>query len=288
MIPETHALSRRDELVPTFPDAVALVTGGADGIGWATARRLAGTHGHVVVLDLKEDAARLRAGELGPGHLGLGVDVADPGAVQAAIDRVVERFGRIDVLVNNAGIGEQAAPTLSQELDAFDRVLSVHLRGTFLMSRACARHMLARRRGAIVNIGSIAGLAGLPARNAYGAAKAGILSMTRSMAVEWARGGVRVNAVAPGYVRTALVDELERRGVVDGAAIRGRTPLGRMAAPDEIAQAIAFLASPAAGFITGATLPVDGGWLALGAPESVLGPLDAADPAAHPEGRLSC
>jgi len=131
--------------------------------------------------------------------------------------------------------------------------------------------MLEQGAGAIVNIASIAGLAGIPGRNAYGAAKAGIAAMTRSLACEWARHGVRVNAVAPGYVRTALVDDLVRNGALDSRAIEARTPMRRLAQPDEIAAAITFLASPEASFITGVTLPVDGGWLALGAPESALG-----------------
>jgi len=249
---------------------VAVVTGAADGIGWATARRLAEDVAHVALLDMRLDAARERATELGGAHLALRADVTSADDVKQALDVVIEQFGRIDVLINNAGIGDQSAPTVEQDVDAFDRVLAVHLRGTYLMSRAVAKVMLAQRSGAIVNLGSIAALGGIPGRNAYGAAKAGILAMTRAMACEWARGGVRVNAVAPGYVRTQLVVELERRGTLNGAAIEARTPMGRFAAPEEIAEAVAFLASDRASFITGTTLAVDGGWLALAAPESVL------------------
>ena len=129
-------------------------------------------------------------------------------------------------------------------------------------------------RGAIVTIGSIASFGGIPGRNAYCAAKAGVLGMTRALASEWARRGIRVNAVAPGYVKTALVANLVERGAIDAQAIARRTPMGRMAAPEEIAQVIAFLASPLASYITGAVLPVDGGWTALGAPEAALGPLE--------------
>ena len=249
---------------------VAVVTGGADGIGWATAERLAREHAHVVILDRADEAARRRAAQLGADHLGLACDVTDEGSVAQAIAQVLRAYDRIDVLVNNAGIGDQAAPTLEQDAAAFDRVLAVHVRGTFLVSREAARSMVARGSGLIVNVASIAGEAGIPGRNAYGAAKAGIGAMTRSMACEWARKGVRVNAVAPGYVRTALVDQLVAAGALDAAGIEARTPLGRMAAPAEIAEAIAFLASPRASFITGTTLHADGGWLALGAPEQAL------------------
>lgn len=250
--------------------SVALVTGGADGIGWATAERLALEHAHVVILDQAGEAARERAAQLGAGHLGLECDVTDEADVAQAMARVVGAYERVDVLVNNAGIGDQAAATLEQDVAAFERVLAVHVRGTFLVSRAAARVMIARGSGSIVNVASIAGQAGIPGRNAYGAAKAGIAAMTRSMACEWARKGVRVNAVAPGYVRTALVEKLVAAGALDAGAIESRTPLGRMAAPSEIAEAIAFLASPRASFITGATLNADGGWLALGAPETAL------------------
>ena len=250
---------------------VAVITGGADGIGWATAQRLVADVDHLALLDLREAVAMQRAAELGAAHLGIGCDVADAASVGAAIAAVMRRYGRIDILVNNAGIGEQAAPTVDQDIEAFDRVLDVHVRGTFLVSREVARVMLAQQGGAIVNVASIAGQAGIPMRNAYGAAKAGIAAMTRAMACEWARSGLRVNAVAPGYVRTALVDELERKGLLDTAAIVRRTPMARLAQPAEIAEVIAFLASSKASFITGATLNADGGWLALGAPESALG-----------------
>jgi len=271
-----HDTLPHDDTRTAAQNLVAIVTGAGDGIGWATSERLADDVSHVVLVDLREDAVVQRAAQLGSAHLGLRCDVSSPEDIAGVIRTVVDRFGRIDVLVNNAGIGEQAAATLDQDVELFDRVLRVHLRGTFLMSRDVGRVMVANRSGSIVNIGSIAGQAGIPGRNAYGAAKAGIVSMTRAMACEWARRGVRVNAVAPGYVRTQLVAELEGRGVLDSAAINARTPMGRMADPAEIAEAIAFLASKRASFVTGTTLHVDGGWLALGAPESVLATNDTA------------
>ncbi|MBM2766491.1 glucose 1-dehydrogenase [Burkholderia anthina] len=250
---------------------VAIVTGGADGIGWACAKRFAEDGYRVAIADLNGERAARRAAELGSRHIGMGGDVANENEMVALMRTVVGRFERIDVLVNNAGIGEQNAPTLEQSSMAFDRLLSVHVRGTFLASREAARVMLAQRAGAIVNLCSIAGQGGIPTRNAYGAAKAAIASLTRSMACEWARQGVRVNAVAPGYVATELVDTLARNGQLNRAAIERRTPLGRLAEPDEIARAIAFLASDAASYITGTVLNVDGGWLAYGAADSPPG-----------------
>lgn len=260
------------------PQHTVLITGAADGIGWATARHMAGQGWRVALLDLRADGASRRAAELGDGHLGLQADVSDAASVSAAVAGAMARLGRIDALVNNAGVGDQAVPTLAQDIGAFDRVLAVHLRGSFLMSQAVLAHMREQardtrgNRGAIVNLGSIAALGGIPARNAYSAAKAGVLGMTRALAMEWAREGIRVNAVAPGYVATDLIATLARQGAVDADAIRRRTPLGRMAEPAEIAEVIAFLASPAASYITGATVSADGGWSALGAPEGALAP----------------
>jgi NAD(P)-dependent dehydrogenase (short-subunit alcohol dehydrogenase family) len=249
---------------------VALVTGGAAGIGHATARALAASGHRVCLLDLDGGLARQRAQELGGAHLGLACDVAGEADVRAAVAQVMDACGRIDVLVNNAGIGDQAVPTLRQSVDHFDKVLDIHLRGTFLMSREVAGVMIANGGGAIVNLCSISALAAIPGRNAYSAAKAGIAAMTRTMACEWARSGVRVNAVAPGYVRTELVQKLEADGALNTQRIAAHTPLGRLAKPEEIAAVIAFLASDQASYVTGATIHADGGWLAFGAPDETL------------------
>ncbi|MCR8549252.1 SDR family oxidoreductase [Salipiger sp. P9] len=243
---------------------VVLVTGAADGIGWATARAFAAEGARVVLVDLRADAAEARRAELGGTHLAFGADVSDQADVARMMTAVEAACGRIDVLVNNAGIPEQSLPTLEQDLDRFDRILDVHLRGLFLMSREAARIMLRQQSGAIVNVSSIVAIRGVPGRNGYGAAKAGVLAMTRAMACEWAGSGLRVNAVIPGYVRTELVRRLEESGTLDSARMTGSTPMGRLARPEEIADAIAYLASPRASFITGASLAVDGGWTASG------------------------
>jgi NAD(P)-dependent dehydrogenase (short-subunit alcohol dehydrogenase family) len=239
-------------------EPVTIITGGAEGIGWATAQHFAAQGHRVVIADLAGAGARAR--ELGPGHAGQPLDVTDETAVRAFF----AGLERVDVLVNNAGIGDSHLPTLDQDIDHFRKVLDVHLAGAFLMAREAGRRMVAQGGGAIVNLSSIAGVVGLPRRNAYGAAKAGVAMMTRALACEWAGSGVRVNAVAPGYAGTALVRKLVNDGRIDLAAIERRVPMGRLIDPGEIAEAIWFLASPAASAITGVTLSVDGGWAAFG------------------------
>jgi NAD(P)-dependent dehydrogenase (short-subunit alcohol dehydrogenase family) len=247
---------------------IVIITGAAKGIGLACAQHFADLGDQVVLLDQDQDAVSARALDLshaGNHATGFALDVTNEASVANVITSVMTQFGKIDVLVNNAGIGDQTVATTEQNLEAFDRVLSVHLRGTFLLSREVAKIMLTQRAGSIVNLASIAALAGIAGRNAYSAAKAGIVAMTRSMACEWASQGIRVNAVAPGYVRSELVNKLIQAGALDEEKIRQRTPMGRFGEPIEIAQAIAFLASPQASFITGTTLSVDGGWIAQGA-----------------------
>ena len=243
--------------------SVVLVTGAADGIGWATAQWFAEQGWSVALFDLNGALAAERAKALGPQHSGWACDVTDAAAVQARVAGVVAQHGRIDALVNNAGIADQTAPTLEQGVDAFDKVLSVHLRGAFLMSQRVIAQMQHQPRdaqggrGAIVNIGSIASFGGIPGRNAYSAAKAGILGMTRALASEWARKGIRVNAVAPGPVWTPLNPSDQQPDMI--AQFGADTDMHRPAQPEEISPSYVFLAAPCcSSYITGIVLPVTG------------------------------
>tara|TARA_R110001599_G_scaffold157503_1_gene343868 strand:- start:11120 stop:11914 length:795 start_codon:yes stop_codon:yes gene_type:complete len=247
-----------------FDGLRVLVTGAAKGLGREMASSFAAAGARVVVNDLDVDAVARTVGEIGKQAFGAPGDVADEAAVRGIVKAAHEWLGGIDVLINNAGIADQVVPTVEQSLDVWQRVIDVHLRGTYLMSREVGRLMLPVRQGCIINLSSVAGLVGLPGRNAYSAAKAGVVMMTRTLATEWGHYGIRVNAVAPGYVSTLLL-----RGLLDSGRVRfepliQRTPLNRLGRPEEVAGCVLFLASSAASFITGATLAVDGGWTAVG------------------------
>jgi NAD(P)-dependent dehydrogenase (short-subunit alcohol dehydrogenase family) len=244
---------------------VALITGGGAGIGKATGLALARAGAAVVVTDIDGAAAEAVADEIRGGGMNAhaaSLDVAEEARVEVVVAEMAERFGRIDILVNNAGVAARVA-TLDMPTERWDRVIDVSLGGSFYCSRAVGRHMVAARRGAIVNLCSIMGLCGggLYPNPAYHAAKGALVNFTRALALEWAPHGVRVNAVAPAFTRTALVEKLLSDNALADAIIAA-TPLGRLVEPEEVAAAILFLASDAAAMITGHTLPVDGGWLA--------------------------
>lgn len=244
-----------------FAGLTAIVTGGASGIGLTTAETLAAGGADVAVFDL---AGPIAAGVPAPLH-GIPVDITDDASVTAGITEVAERFGGIDVLVNNAGIGAQGT-VADNDLDEWRRVLDVNLLGVVRVTRAALPHLRASAHAAIVNTGSIAASAGLPQRALYSASKGAIYSLTLAMAADHLREGIRVNCVNPGTADTPWIGRLLARTddpAAERAALNARQPHGRMVSPAEVADAICYLASPAAGSTTGIALAVDGGMAGL-------------------------
>ncbi len=258
--------SSASELPFRLDRRAAVVTGGANGIGRATVRALAAAGAQVAVVDLDGQAAAAVASEVeaaGGSALALCADVSDEAAIEALFAEVLQRLGPVDVLVNNAGAALRK-PAVDLPLAEWDKVVAVNMTGVFLCARAAARHMIAAGKGgAIVSTGSIMSLSGggLYPNISYQTTKGAIVNMTRALAIEWAPHGIRVNAVAPTYVRTRFIAPLLADPALV-ARIEAMTPLRRLAEPEEVAAAILFLASPAASMITGHTLPVDGGFLA--------------------------
>ena len=242
----------------SLEDRVALITGGARGIGRAIALRLAADGANVGVVDLADvgaDTAREVQEATGRATTFFKADISKEAEVQAAVAAVEAALGPVDILVNNAGITRDGLMLVMSESD-WDAVLAVNLKGAFLMSKAVLRGMIKRRSGSIVSISSVVGRRGNAGQANYSAAKAGLIGLTKSLAREVASRNVRVNAVAPGYIETdmtAALDETARNAIIT------QIPLGRIGMPDAVADAVAFLVGDSASFITGTVLPVDGG-----------------------------
>ncbi len=241
---------------------VSLVTGGARGIGKCIADALAAAGSDIVIIDVLE--ADLKAAEAdlaakGVRALGVKADVTSFESVEKAVDDIVEKFGKIDVLVNNAGITRDNL-LIGMSEEEWDKVIAVNLKGTFNMTRVVARQMLRKRTGSIINIASISGHIGTPGQANYAASKAGVMALTKTSAREFAKRGIRANAVAPGFIETAMTAVLPEEVK---AKYKEQTPLNRYGQPADVAGAVLFFASDMSSFITGQTINVDGGMVMM-------------------------
>lgn len=244
----------------------ALVTGAGSGLGRAIAKALSAAGAEVAVLDVSLGAAEETVTEIksaGREAFAIKASVADADAVAQAFKVLDEKWAGIDLLINNAGINMNK-PTLELEPSEWRSAITINLDGTFYCSREAAMRMKSQGRGSMVNISSIYGLVAAPNRAAYCASKAGIAMLTKSLAVEWAELGIRVNAISPGYSLTPAVRALAAEGRFDLEAIKNRTPQKRLGEPEEIADAVLYLCEPRSHHVTGQVLAVDGGWTAYG------------------------
>jgi NAD(P)-dependent dehydrogenase (short-subunit alcohol dehydrogenase family) len=249
----------------TFQNKVAFVTGGAGGIGFATARAFVEAGAAVAITDINEEAAKVSADTLThAGHraLGLRCDVSDEASVASAIDATVAAFGRLDFAYNNAGLHAPSVETADAMAEDFDRVIAVNLRGVWTCMKHELRQMRRQGYGAIVNCSSQSGLTGIAGLAAYTASKHGVVGLTKSASLEYARKGIRINAICPGTVRTPMVDKAMADHPESMQAVIDDIPLGRMGTPEEIASAVLWLCSPGAGFMVGQIVAPDGGYTA--------------------------
>jgi NAD(P)-dependent dehydrogenase (short-subunit alcohol dehydrogenase family) len=247
----------------SFENQVALITGAASGLGFATAKSFAESGAAVAMADWNEEAVRSAAGELarqGYKTLAIRCDVADDSEVEAMVAQTVATFGRLDIAYNNAGVQNVLADAADQTREDFDRVMSINLRGTWSCMKFELQQMLKQNGGTVVNCSSIGGLVGGAQRGIYHAAKHGVLGLIKSAALEYAARGIRINAVCPGLIWTPMVDQMVASGQGDALdAMRKVIPLGRHGRAKEIADTVLWLCSEAASYITGQSISVDGG-----------------------------
>jgi len=250
----------------SIKDRVAIVTGASSGLGVTFARALAGAGARVVVAARRRERLDALVAELeGSGYEALAVtcDVTDTGAVDRMVETAVERFGGVDILVNNAGLAVNL-PAEEEPVEDFNRVMAINVTGTFLCAQRCGRIMIEAGRGSIINIASMLGFVGSAplAQASYTASKGAVVNMTRELAAEWARYGVRVNAIGPGFFPSEMTSDLFETDSGMNFMLR-RTPMKRLGKPDELIGPLLLLASDAGSFITGQTIVVDGGWTSL-------------------------
>jgi len=244
---------------------VAMITGAGSGIGEGCALMFAREGANIAVIDIDQAAAEKTASairQMGRQALALKTDVGDAGQVEAAVKKTIDELGGIHILINNAGLS-LGGTIIDEKLENWDRMINVVLRGTYLCSRFAGRWMVANRTGKVVNISSIQGALGSSGMNSYVSSKAGVMALTRAMAAEWAQYGINVNCIAPGIINTPMTQKTIAKFMTP-ERLKAHVPLNRMGTPEDIAKCALFLCTDDSSFITGTTIPVDGGTLNAG------------------------